>query len=99
MGDADIVQKSNYTFRLDAAPYAGAPPTCNGLGAGLTGQGYAVAADPIGAGNPRFFGTNSNAQLCEHNADALERHAGSGRAAHRRRAPLISYNSQQCGPR
>ena len=68
MGDADVVQKSNYKFRLDAAPFAGAPASCNGLGPGLTGRGYAVAADPIGAGNPRFFGTNSNAQLWEHNA-------------------------------
>lgn len=68
MGSANIVQKSNYTFRIDAAPFAGAPASCNGLAAGLTGRGYAAAADPIGAGNPRFFGTNANAQLWEHGA-------------------------------
>ena len=62
-------QKSSYTFRLDAAPYAGAPPTCNGLGAGEAGQGYAAAADPTDADNGRFFGTNANAQLYETHRD------------------------------
>lgn len=68
LGGADIVQKSSYTFRVDAAPFAGAPASCNGLGPGLTGRGYAAAADPIGGDNVRFFGTNANAGLWEHNA-------------------------------
>jgi type II secretory pathway pseudopilin PulG len=68
MGAAVIVQRSGYTFRVDAAPYPGAPSTCNGLGPGESGQGYAAAADPTDATNVRFFGTNSNAQLWEHNA-------------------------------
>jgi type II secretory pathway pseudopilin PulG len=67
MGAADVVQKSGYTFRLEAVPYAGSPPSCNGIAAGGTGQGYAAAADPTEPTNPRFFGTNSNAQLYEHN--------------------------------
>ena len=68
MGQAMSVQKNNYTFRLEAAPYAGAPRTCNGLEAGEAGQGYAAAADPTENTNPRFFGLNSNAQLYEHTA-------------------------------
>jgi len=68
MGQADMIQRSSYTFRLEGVPYGGAPPTCNGLGAGEAAQGYAAAADPTEPTNPRFFGTNSNAQLWEHNA-------------------------------
>ena len=68
MGASAVVQRSGYIFRLEATPYAGAPPTCNGLAGGEAGQGYAAAADPTEVTNPRFFGTNSNAQLFEHNA-------------------------------
>jgi hypothetical protein len=68
MGASAVVQRSSYIFRLEATPYAGAPPTCNGLASGEAGQGYAAAADPTEVTNPRFFGTNSNAQLFEHNA-------------------------------
>jgi type II secretory pathway pseudopilin PulG len=68
MGAANTVQRSSYTFRLEAAPYSGAPPSCNGLAAGEAGQGYAAAADPTEPTNGRFFGTNSNAQLYEHTA-------------------------------
>jgi type II secretory pathway pseudopilin PulG len=68
MGDSAVVQRSSYMFRLEATPYAGAPPTCNGLSAGEAGQGYAAAADPTEVTNRRFFGVNSNSQLYEHNA-------------------------------
>jgi type II secretory pathway pseudopilin PulG len=68
MGVANTIQKSSYTFRLEAVPYSGAPPSCNGLAGGQAGQGYAAAADPTEPTNVRFFGTNSNAQLYEHNA-------------------------------
>ena len=68
MGDSAVVQRSSYIFRLEAVPYAGAPPTCNGLGAGEAGQGYAAVADPTEVTNTRFFGVNSNSQLYEHNS-------------------------------
>src|ERR1700720_594651 len=40
LGDADVVTKSGYSIQLTASAYAGAPPTCNGLGPGLAGQGF-----------------------------------------------------------
>ena len=65
---AAVVQKSSYTIRLEGVPFAGAPPTCNGLGGGEAAQGYRAAADPLEPDNPRFFGINANAQLYQHNA-------------------------------
>ena len=60
LGSADTVIKSGYIFQMTATPYSGAPPTCNGLGAGLAGQAFLAAADPTEPSNPRFFGTNAN---------------------------------------
>jgi type II secretory pathway pseudopilin PulG len=60
------VIRSGYVIQLEAAPYAGAPPTCNGLGPGQAGQGFRAAADPSVAGAYRFFGINSNAVIYEH---------------------------------
>ena len=65
LGDADTVQKSGYIIQLNASAYAGAPPTCNGLGAGVAGQGFRAAADPTEPGNVRFFGTNSYSLIYE----------------------------------
>ena len=56
---ANTVSKSGYTITLTAQPFVGAPPTCNGLGADLTGRGYVAAADPQDPTNVRFFATNS----------------------------------------
>jgi general secretion pathway protein G len=66
MGVANTVQKSGYTFRVDAFPYSGSPPTCNGLRSGDAGQGFVAAADPTDPTNARFFGTNSNGAVWEH---------------------------------
>jgi type II secretory pathway pseudopilin PulG len=63
---ANIVQKSGYTIRVEADPFAGAPSTCNGLAAGAAGQGFRAAADSLEAGNVRFFATNANALIFEH---------------------------------
>jgi hypothetical protein len=68
LGAADTVTKSSYVFQLTASPYAGAPPSCNGLGAGETGRGFKAAADPAGPANLRFFGTNANASIYEDTA-------------------------------
>ena len=65
LGGADLVTKSGYSIQLTASPYAGAPPTCNGLGPNLAGQGFKAAADPTEPTNTRFFGTNANAIMYE----------------------------------
>jgi type II secretory pathway pseudopilin PulG len=65
LGASNIVQKSSYTFRLEAAPYPGAPPSCNGLTTGETAQGFRAAADPTEPLNIRFFGSNANGQIYE----------------------------------
>jgi type II secretory pathway pseudopilin PulG len=68
LGDADIVTKSGYVVSVQAAAYAGSPASCNGLSAGEGGQGFIAIANPAEPGNPRFFGTNADAQIYEHNA-------------------------------
>jgi hypothetical protein len=45
---------------MSATAFPGAPPACNGLGAGLAGQGFFAGADPTEPFNPRFFGTNAS---------------------------------------
>jgi type II secretory pathway pseudopilin PulG len=65
LGAADVIQHSSYTFRLEGLPYAGAPPSCNGLLSGETAEGFRSAADPTEPSNLRFFGLNSGAQIYE----------------------------------
>lgn len=65
LGDADTVTKSGYVIKVEAAPFAGAPASCNGLGPGEAGQGFIATADAAEPGNPRFFGTNADAQIYE----------------------------------
>jgi type II secretory pathway pseudopilin PulG len=58
--------KSGYLFSMAGTQLAGAPPTCNGRGAGQTGSGYAAVADPLDAqAEPRFFGTNTDGVIYE----------------------------------
>jgi type II secretory pathway pseudopilin PulG len=68
LGAADTVTKSSYQFQVAAAPFAGAPPTCNGLAADAAGRGYRVAADPLDSSNPRFFATNAAGTVWEDTA-------------------------------
>jgi type II secretory pathway pseudopilin PulG len=68
LGSADTVTKSSYIIQMTSVPYASAPPSCNGLGPGLAGQGFVAAADPTEPNNPRFFGTNASNVIYEHNA-------------------------------
>jgi type II secretory pathway pseudopilin PulG len=56
---ADSVIKSGYVIQMAAAPYSGAPSTCNGLPPNEAGQGFRAAADPTESQNVRFFGINS----------------------------------------
>jgi type II secretory pathway pseudopilin PulG len=65
LGGAVSVIKSGYLMQLDGVPYAGAPVTCNGGGAGSTSRGYAAAADPVEPGNLRFFATNADSVIWE----------------------------------
>ena len=62
---ADTVTKSGYVIQMTATPFAGAPASCNGLGANEGGQAFVAAADPTEAGNPRFFATNVNSSIWE----------------------------------
>lgn len=68
LGSADTIIKSGYIIQLEATPFAGAPPTCNGLAAGESGQGFRAAANPAQPGVPRFFATNANSRIYEHTA-------------------------------
>jgi len=65
MSSADTITRSGYVVQLEGTPFAGAPPSCNGLGAGEAAQGFKAAADPIEAGNARFFATNANITIVE----------------------------------
>jgi len=65
LSGADVVQKSGYTIRLDAEPFAGAPATCNGLAAGAAGRSFRAAADPTEPNNLRFFATNAGSLIFE----------------------------------
>jgi hypothetical protein len=61
--------KAGYTFSMAGTPVAGAPATCNGLSAGTAVPGYAVVADQMDIAAPqgRFFGTNADGVIYEHN--------------------------------
>jgi type II secretory pathway pseudopilin PulG len=67
LGAADQVTRSMYIIRMSATPHPTAPPSCNGLGVGQAGQAYKAGADPAQPGNARFFATNANSQVWEHN--------------------------------
>jgi prepilin-type N-terminal cleavage/methylation domain-containing protein len=60
--------KSGYNFSLAGTPLAGAPASCNGLGAGQASPGYAVVADPLDSSVAKFFGTNSDGVIYQHSA-------------------------------
>ena len=69
MSSAITVVHSGYSFTVGGTALAGAPASCNGLGAGQTTTGYIAIADPLDpVAVPRFFGTNGDGVLYEHNA-------------------------------
>jgi len=68
LGSADAVTRSGYIIRVEATPFAGAPGSCNGLAMGQAGQAFRAGADPSEPQNQRFFATNANGQIFEHNA-------------------------------
>ncbi|HWP99686.1 MAG TPA: type II secretion system protein [Vicinamibacterales bacterium] len=68
LSSAPTVNKSGFQFRLAGTSLAGAPPSCNGLAAGLGAPGYKAVADPLEPSVTRFFGTNSSGLLYEDTA-------------------------------
>jgi hypothetical protein len=69
MSSALSVIRSGYSFTVGGTPLAGAPASCNGLGAGQTATGYIAIADPLDPNAvPRFFGTNGDGVIYEHTA-------------------------------
>lgn len=68
LGYSDTVTRSNYIVQMTGASYAGAPSACNGMPAGDGAQSFKSAADPSQPGNVRFFGSNANGQIWEHNS-------------------------------
>lgn len=84
LGAADTVSKSGYVIQMAATPWPSAPSACNGVAAGLTGQGFAAAADPADPIYPRFFATNANNLVYEHTSSlfALMPDVGEPAAGH-----------------
>ncbi|MEO7407422.1 MAG: type II secretion system protein [Vicinamibacterales bacterium] len=69
LSSAATVIKSGYNFTTSGRPLAGAPASCNGLGAGLAAPGYVATADPLDTVQmPRFFGTNADGAIYEDTA-------------------------------
>jgi type II secretory pathway pseudopilin PulG len=71
LSSANVINKSGYVIQMTATAFGGAPPSCNGLGPGESGQGFVAAADPDNPHNVRFFATNSNNVIFEHDASLL----------------------------
>ena len=65
LGAADTVLKATYTIQMSATAFGGAPASCNGVAAGMGGQGFKAGADATVPGNLRFFATNSNGVIYE----------------------------------
>lgn len=66
LSTSNVVTRSGYTIEIEGTPYAGAPSSCNGLGAGEAAQVYRATADPTDADNFRNFATNVNGSIFEH---------------------------------
>ena len=63
LGAANTVVRNNYRIQMTGTPIAAAPPSCNGLGAGLGVVGYRVGADSLDASFPVFFSTNTSGAM------------------------------------
>jgi type II secretory pathway pseudopilin PulG len=65
LSTADTIDHSGYLVQMTGTPFAGAPPTCNGLGGGEASQGFKAGADALEPTNFRFFAVNANGQIFE----------------------------------
>jgi type II secretory pathway pseudopilin PulG len=63
----DTLTKAGYVITMTGTAFAGAPATCNGLGAGEAAQGFRSGADPAEPTNVRFFSSNSSGSIYEYN--------------------------------
>jgi len=68
MSSADVITRSGYIVQLTGTPFAGAPPSCNGLAMGESSQGFKAAADAVEVTNSRYFATNANITIVEDTA-------------------------------
>ncbi|HUK34140.1 MAG TPA: hypothetical protein VLV86_09535 [Vicinamibacterales bacterium] len=68
LGAADVVAKSGYQITASATAFAGAPDTCNTIGAGQTGLAYKAGADPLSPTNTRYFAINAGNTIWEDTA-------------------------------
>ena len=68
LGSADVMVKSGFTIQMSGTPFAGAPDTCNGLGAGATSMAFKAGADPLDANMTRFFAINAMGTIYEDTA-------------------------------
>ena len=68
---ADTITRSGYIITLVGTPFGSAPASCNGLVLGESSQGFMAAADPNELENKRYFATNADGQIFEHNASLL----------------------------
>lgn len=68
IGSDDSVIRAGYVVEMEATPFAGAPPSCNGLAAGESGQAYVAGADPLEPNVTRFFAINANGMIWEDTA-------------------------------
>jgi len=67
LSSSNTVTRSGYVIEVKGTPYDGAPGSCNGLGVGEAAQGWRATADPTSPENARFFGTNVNGSVWQHN--------------------------------
>lgn len=60
--------KSGYNFSMAGTSLPGAPASCNGLMIGEAAPGYAIVADQLDPDvSARFFGSNADGVIYEHN--------------------------------
>ena len=68
LGSADVVVKSGFTIQMSGTPFAGAPDTCNSLGAGAAAMAFKAGADPLDPNMRRFFAINAMGTIYEDTA-------------------------------
>lgn len=71
LAGGNMVTRAGYLIQVHSTPFAPAPPSCNGLALGATGQAYKATADALEPGNSRFFAINANGQIFEHTASLV----------------------------
>jgi type II secretory pathway pseudopilin PulG len=74
--------KSGYLFSMAGTGLAGAPASCNGLGAGSAATGYAIIGNPLDTTPPaRYLGSNADGTIWEDTASFMATMPESGEPA------------------